>query len=342
MEFQLRRKTGFTLVELLVVIAIIGILVALLLPAVQAAREAARRSDCVNKLKQLGLAHHNFHDTYLNFPVGMTDDDCKNLGWGTYILPALEQVPLYDRIAAQVTALSANARMQHTSGSHPNVDAAMNHGLQVDRGAAQQVNTKTSLKAFLCPSNPLPKLDNNGYGTSHYAGCAGWGPTLLGRNYNCGNFKGSFMNGILTMDNDNTNTWCWGMHDITDGTSNTFLVGEVGESTNVRRNNASSPAFPIWAGGNNGGGCETWRMGSLRFADTIHFLGRGSKAPFPTGSIGTNGTNRQSDLSFASFHPGGAQFVLADGSVKFVTATINTTIYARLGARNDGQVVGNF
>ncbi|MCA9201485.1 MAG: DUF1559 domain-containing protein, partial [Planctomycetales bacterium] len=105
------KRTGFTLVELLVVIAIIGVLVAMLLPAVQAAREAARRSDCSNKLKQFGLALQNFHDTYKNFPPGMTDDDTDNLGWGTYILPFIEQGNLYDQMSTVVTTSTPNAGM---------------------------------------------------------------------------------------------------------------------------------------------------------------------------------------------------------------------------------------
>src|SRR5262245_38912372 len=100
-------KRGFTLVELLVVIAIIGVLVALLLPAVQAAREAARRTDCGNKLKQLGIALQNFHDTYGNFPPGQTDNDTANLGWGTYILPYIEQTGSYDAINTVFASYSA-------------------------------------------------------------------------------------------------------------------------------------------------------------------------------------------------------------------------------------------
>src|SRR5687768_14300669 len=122
------RRGGFTLVELLVVIAIIGVLVALLLPAVQAAREAARRSDCSNKLKQIGIALHNHHDTYGSFPPGMVDDDTNSLGWGVAILPFMEQQQLYDVVNSlftNSTAVPKPIMLHKTTIGHtgPNIDA---------------------------------------------------------------------------------------------------------------------------------------------------------------------------------------------------------------------------
>ena len=115
---MVRSKRGFTLVELLVVIAIIGILIALLLPAVQAAREAARRSQCSNNLKQIGIGMHNFHDTYKAFPVGQADDDNDSFGWGVYILPFIEQKPLWDAINAHTGTNGEKPVFVMTPGRH--------------------------------------------------------------------------------------------------------------------------------------------------------------------------------------------------------------------------------
>jgi type II secretory pathway pseudopilin PulG len=169
------------LVELLVVIAIIGVLVALLLPAVQAARESARRSDCSNKLKQLALGLHNAHDTNGEFPPGMVDDDTNCMGWGVAILPFLEQKPLYDNIDRFFQTATPNGSnpkpimLFKTNAAHPNVDSWAVGGQaaqpwRINNNLGVQAFTKTFLAPFYCPSSALPKLDNNGFGASSYVG----------------------------------------------------------------------------------------------------------------------------------------------------------------------------
>jgi prepilin-type N-terminal cleavage/methylation domain-containing protein/prepilin-type processing-associated H-X9-DG protein len=323
-----RHSKGFTLVELLVVIAIIGILVALLLPAIQAAREAARRADCNNKLKQLGIALQNFHDTYGNFPPGMTDDDTKNFGWGTYILPFIEKETLYDSIANNIGLGGTvyDAKMLVRGGaSHSNIDTWNN--IVID-AAVQQPYTKTILPSYLCPSNPIPKLDNNGFAASHYVGNAGTEiATFTAQGCASGTFQGRAQTGVLLFDNNNTVTTVTNMASVTDGTSNTIMVGEIGSSENVSPQNNTNGNFPLWSGGNNDGGCNTQMMGShLRLADVNFFINR------KIGGV-------YSDCSFGSFHPGGAQFVLVDGSVQFFANEINVIVYRYLGSRNDGEIV---
>ncbi len=320
-------RTGFTLVELLVVIAIIGVLVALLLPAVQAAREAARRSSCTNNLKQFGLGLQNFHDTYGNFPPGMTDDDTDNLGWGTHILPFVEQQNLYDQMIA--TRPAAQIAMIQKSGTHANVDG--NGDWFRTHQSAMQPFTKTSLDAFRCPSNALPEFDNDGYAGSSYVGCAGGTNGAESELGACGGYRPSNTgesraNGMLTPDSNNTQTWAWGMRDCTDGTSSTIMVGEVGESANVNRSKTDDGNFPLWAGGNNNGGCNTTNgLGAhMRVTGPNFYINR------PDGKL--------SDLSFGSYHPGGALFVFTDGSVHFLPETMNTVVYRNLGDRADGQV----
>jgi prepilin-type N-terminal cleavage/methylation domain-containing protein len=166
-------RSGFTLVELLVVIAIIGVLVALLLPAVQAAREAARRSSCSNNLKQLSLGLHNFHDVHLSFPPGALDDDTNSLGWGVCILPYIEQQPLYQQIDAVFGPAVPNVAgdpkpnmILKTLISHPNIDSWAAGTTQAgqpwdNRNAAHQVSIATHIPTFFCPSmaNPEPLMD---------------------------------------------------------------------------------------------------------------------------------------------------------------------------------------
>lgn len=328
------RRRGFTLVELLVVIAIIGVLVALLLPAVQAAREAARRMSCSNNLKQFGLALQNFHDTNGAFPPGMTDDDTKNFGWGTYILPYMEQGNLYNLISTQVSA--GNPKLITRAGTHANTDG--NGRLHIDDGAHGN-NIKTILPGYLCPSSALQKKDNNGFGASHYVGNAGTTTQMASFAWGCasGTVRGPQETGMLLFDNSNTETVTVSMGDCRDGTSNTFIVGEVGQSQNVYGSKNANGNFPLWAGGNNDQGCDSKWMGShLRFADATYYINR----PATTLNAAANsGDWHASDMCFGSMHTGGAQFAFVDGSVHFLQQTINTTTLFRLANRQDGQPV---
>jgi prepilin-type processing-associated H-X9-DG protein len=141
---------------------------------------------------------------------------------------------------------------------------------------------------------------------------------------------------VLTYDNDNCLSWVWGFSDVTDGTSTTFAVGERTECSWVTISNNGDSSFPAWLGGNNPGVCDGFDAGgnALSLTDGRFYLNRG---PILLKQGITN--DRESQSCFGSQHPGGAQFVMCDGSTHFVSDTIDTTLYARLGNRRDGEVV---
>lgn len=319
-------RRGFTLVELLVVIAIIGILIALLLPAVQAAREAARRSQCTNNLKQIGLALHNHHDTYGNLPPGAADTGDGNRemwGWGAYILPFIEQSNLYTQLKVSDQDLFNTLK-----------DSSLRPLVQ------------TPIEGYICPSDPGGELMNGGKMNSgkgrHFNGDAGVG----------GNFRVAKSNyigvaGFWSVQQRNNNGVLYRgskirFADITDGTSSTFMVGERNEYC----------AQGAWVGNRNVTG------GGPQGAD--YTLG----AVFRPVNDPNNGSH-QCVEGYASEHPGGANFAFADGSVHFITDTINFNrvglnnatasnanktklaggnigTYQRLGIRNDGKTVDEF
>lgn len=327
----MRRRPGFTLVELLVVIAIIGILIALLLPAVQAAREAARRSQCSNNLKQLGLALHNYHDTYKSFPAGTLDagNSVQMWGWQAFILPFIEQAPLHDQMGVTERRL---------------------RDILLDTSATGRVLLQTPISAFRCPSDTteellesLPGENNNDHGRHYKGGGVPNNFRAASCNYMgvCGLWNVGVRrqaNGVLVVGD------ALSFKDITDGTSNTIAIGERDEYC----------WSGYWAGTRNA------RGNGPRGSDYIlgHVHRRINDA--------NNNVNNNSCLqAFSSKHPGGSQFALADGSVRFISETIqfnNPNIsnynndhptlnaaqlqqlgtYQRLGVRDDGQPLGEF
>lgn len=329
-----RRKRGFTLIELLVVIAIIAILIALLLPAVQQAREAARRTQCKNNLKQIGLALHNYHDVFLTFPIGaqVAGANEEMWGWGASILPQIEQQNLYNELGV------SSQRLRNVLA-----DPVLRLVLQ------------TPLPAFICPSDPGGELMdggrlNGGSGRNMRGnGGAPGGFRVAKSNYigNCGYNDVNRQNnngkrGVFHV-GDN-----YKIRDIVDGTSNTIAVGE----------RTTFCASGTWSGNRNPTG------GGPQGAD--YTLGRVS-VPI---NVGDN-RNHWCTEGFDSTHTGGAQFLLCDGSVHFISENIdynlhinatdrvrdgngpnrtgwsdNVTsqlgIYQKLGIRDDGEVLGEF
>ena len=350
-----RRLHGFTLVELLVVIAIIGVLVALLLPAVQAAREAARRSSCSNNLKQIGLSLHNYHDVHLTFPSGWLDNPIANeeaWGWAALTLPFIEQAPLHQRLG--VTKARLVDQLRSLNGAN---------GPDVAQAA------RTVLKVYICPTDSghqsgLIHVNRHfgggigfaaaGFpgntalvGVSNYMGVAGH-RDVANAAPNTGILFGNCMGDATVCPNNMASSVR--MAEILDGTSNTFMVGER-DTHNCRSGD--------WIGVRNTNG-----SGSRAVANVIgHSHPKlNQPVPPPTTNVLWDENRIGCGEGFSSLHPGGAQFAAADASVKFVSNTINhfwfpNTIvngtiahskdpqngtYQRLLTRDDNLVIPNF
>jgi len=329
------RPRGFTLIELLVVIAIIAILIALLLPAVQQAREAARRTQCKNNLKQIALALHNYHDTTNRFPYGAAlygAGGSRTWGnWRTLILPYLEQGPTYNSV-------------QSSLGQY-----WVDYLPTIQKGGGQ-FNQKlydahvTPIAAYSCPSEPAPR--NPGYSetnanwpsemlcpnesaSSSYVGSAGANTagacatyTLCnGSNCPCQTVNWGFQSlgpgdkfsGVF----EQAGKYSCNIAHITDGTSNTLLLGEVKQKR-------------PWAAG-GAGAWWTCQLGGWSLAGTA----TGINWPGATHTWGNS-------ESFGSHHVGGAQFALADGSVRFISDSINLALFGAVGTTSGGEVVGEF
>jgi len=323
-----QRRPGFTLIELLVVIAIIAVLIALLLPAVQQARESARRSQCKNNLKQIGLAMHNYVDSYQTFPIGAYDNTDAFYG-GTASQYVINTVWSKGLLAFLDQAAIANQW-----------NDSINFGVEPNRTLS-----RTGLSVYKCPSSPAPLVaqytvsaDYGGLmpnfntgdviqlGIIEYAGVAHACslPSCSGTNYAAGTKTGM-------MENDSSlGSIPARPRDATDGLSNTLLVAEVSGGGQVYAGKAHVASQNdlfwkrCWAG--------LMELTLLKYDVAGTVSGGGNCA------INCNG-----DLqNLYSFHTGGAQVVMGDGSVKFLSENLDYNIMWKLVGRNDGNVIGEF
>lgn len=318
-----RSRSGFTLIELLVVIAIIAILVALLLPAVQQAREAARRSACKNNLKQLGIALHNYHDTFTALPPGWIGASATSatrttpnvegnngFGWGTMLLPSVEAGTVYDQF-------DFTLMMNDNTGPAPT-----NRDLLA-----------TVLPVFQCPSDPKPdtfevedstmtvvaELASANYmgvfGTRELESCeigetlsAPWN-TVNGSTFDVGDTCVS--DGIL-YHNSRTR-----FRDVIDGTSTTFIIGE----RTTFEDPVEGPFYGTWSGF-----VPDTEEGVARF------MGHAEHVP----------NEGEHPEDFGSAHRGGAQFLMTDGAVRFISENIDEGMFQALATRAGNEIIGEF
>ncbi|MCR9115531.1 MAG: DUF1559 domain-containing protein [bacterium] len=338
---MVRRKSGFTLVELLVVIAIIGVLIALLLPAVQAAREAARRAQCTNNLKQHGLGLHNFHDTNRRFPPGASNNRSPfgtsggqlwGTSWMAYIMPYIEMNNAYSR-----ALLGKNQQYNSTNIRAGIGDTAGNPQFDV------YLCPSSSLETTVCLSTTSP-----GSMVADYVGIAGavngFGG-LAGVTQNTTPYGPAAQNGILFHNSRIT------FAGITDGSSNTLLVGEVGdwvwESATVKRDYRPSiqHGFAMGCNGNNNNGSDVPNNSNGRVFNTTslrHAINPGKTQFFPSSCTDGVCQNAGNNSPLRSGHPTGCLVLLGDGSSRFIAETIDTTTLATLASRNDGAVISDF
>lgn len=315
-----RRAKGFTLVELLVVIAIIGVLVALLLPAVQAAREAARRSQCQNNLKQLALAVHNFENQHKKLPLAYTNRDESGMNnWVPFILPHVEQQNLVE-----------------------GYDLNQNWWVEPNRTFVQ-----VHLPVMICPSTPNPHRfqdkpeaspPNKTGACGDYFAPAGVHPDIndsLSASEQIN--TDSDLRGVLRWyEEDNTVNR---MADIRDGTSNTIMIGECAGREDVYRGRTFHAVEYV--------GPPRIRARGGAWATTDNAYEIGQRNPWHSswttipGRVAINNSNEWGHC-FYSFHPGAANFAFADGSVHALSETMSLRVLAHLVTRAGGEVAEDF
>jgi prepilin-type N-terminal cleavage/methylation domain-containing protein len=321
-----RQRRGFTLIELLVVIAIIGVLVGLLLPAVQKAREAANRISCLNNLKQFGLAMHNYHDANLQFPpFQATAGSCCYGTWQMAILPYCELNNLWNL--------------------YTNYGGTSRTGPDFQHGVNAQV-TSQRMKMFSCPSDTWNNAVNservNGVryliANHNYVVCLGNADYNLFGDGPPPGFPPNYIvqRGVFVSRNSSTwNNVVTRITDVTDGTDNTLLAGEVRQGQ----------------GGPSPTGDERGQSWTAEPAQFTTYYTPNTSSPDLTSGMHCNPTPGMPCISEStnwdviaarSQHPGGVQVVLCDGSGRFVTNSINLNTWRALSSIQGGEVVGDY
>ncbi len=325
------RPRGFTLIELLVVIAIIAVLIALLLPAVQQAREAARRTQCKNNLKQLGLALHNYHDTALTFPpssispvdatsgvwawASRGDDSNPNFrlfAFTAMILPGLDQAPLYNQFNFSLSAL----------------------------GTANRTPATAKLATLRCPSYTGAEVSAH----PHYTGLVRVNNFPI-RNYVA--FGGRNTLEIASQAGQSPTGVMFArskvrIGDITDGTSNTILLVESREERGQVWVDGSTAAMTSrWFDATNFAGSFQGNSSSINYGPRLGATDTRKYFENPAG-FGGESTSITQAWGPSSLHTGGAQHLLCDGTVRFISENIDFTLYDALATRAGGEVVGEF
>ncbi|WP_165246608.1 DUF1559 domain-containing protein [Paludisphaera soli] len=332
-----RFRGGFTLIELLVVIAIIAILIALLLPAVQSAREAARRIQCTNNMKQMGLALHNYESVMSVFPPAYTAQSRTNgctsswgHTWSNYIMPYLEQGNKYNTL-----------NFMHPAGFPPNTSV-----------------WEFSVAAYLCPSDTKAEQSRTTFKITQisYASSVGLTEGIANGYGNATTAQNAHICGAILTEGMFSRNVHYGIPQVTDGLSNTMMVGE----TSRFRDEPSASRFNIanlggsWGGGDLGTPARYVWSGDTRISGGAYVVPRlNSKAfwgPAEWVTSPANGTNSVTwitdprsltlgQFGFRSPHPGGANFLFGDGSVRFIKDSIDMNTYRALGTRALGEVV---
>ncbi|QDU11894.1 DUF1559 domain-containing protein [Gimesia aquarii] len=325
-----RPRRGFTLIELLVAISIIALLIALLLPAIMQAREAARRTQCRNNLKQIGLALHNYHASHKSFPIGARSQSGFGLSFWPGLLPALDQGNLYQQFDHD--SIQNGLPLLPWVRNGPLLDGVI-------------------IQTMRCPSSPLDETHPMGFFRHmqpSYVGISGAS--------NEDGFKADRVSpccapisppdGILSADGvliPNANIKS---RDITDGTSNTIVIGEA--SNFVLDNNGDKQhvggAFPMsWVTGTFGNGTPPhYEPTNLAFPPPCFNITTIRYSPNSSYDQPGVHNNHGPNNPLASAHEGGVMVLLADGSVRFISENINLTTLKQLAVRDDGQSIGEF